>query len=99
MNNFSFWELYTSQWSFKNEGKTLLLYIFISFVVSLIICYTTGFGIFLWIWPTLTLWLFCFYQGIKTLVFALLCYGVCYYAKNGDSKFIQRYYEMLTWRK
>lgn len=39
------------------------------------------------------------YQSIKALVFAPLCYGVYYYAKEGHSEFRQRYHEMLTWRK
>ena len=101
LNNFSFWELYTSQWSFKMEGKTLLIYNLISLVVSSVICFGIDFdfGILIIMWPAFTLWMFCIYQSIKALVFAPLCYGVYYYAKEGYSGFIQRYYEMLTWRK
>lgn len=101
LNNFSFWKLYTSQWSFKNEGKTLFLYNFISLVISLVVCFGADidFGILTIMWPAFTLWMFCIYQGIKALVFAPLCYGVYYYAKEGHSEFRQRYREMLTWRK
>lgn len=89
-NNFSFYELYISQWSFKNEGKTLLLYNLISLVVSLVVCFGADldFGTLIIMWPAFTLWMFCIYQSIKALVFAPLCYGVYYYAKEGYSEFI-----------
>lgn len=101
MNNFSFYELYTSQWSFKNEGKTLLLYNLTSLVISLVVCLGAdlNFGILITMWPAFTLGMFCIYQSIKSLLFVPLCYGVYYYAKEGDPKFVQRYKEMLTWRK
>lgn len=99
MQKFSFWELYTSQWSFKNESKTLLCTVLVWFVISIVLGIVVNFSIFLIVWPVMSIWNFCIYQGFKIVVFAPFCYGVCYFARDGDPVFMSKYNEMLTWRK
>lgn len=95
-------ELLTSQWSFKNDGTTLIMYVVSSFILCFI-AYTTDIidndNLFLLVWPVVALWSFCTYQGFKMLVFVPFCYVVYYYAKKGDPAANKCYDKMLTWRK